>query len=271
VTLVFAAAIVVLVAVAAVLLLALVRRRAGGPVLREPGRGTPTSALAGTAFAVLLALITLAAFQTYNGAKDGAEDEAVAVVELFRTAGLFPEAQHDELRADFVCYARAVISDEWPAMEHGDTSPVVDRWVFAYRRLFNRLDLSSARERLGLEDMLASARDRTAGRRDRLRQATPSVPTPLWLVLILGGLVSIGLQLAFADPRERLVVQGAMVAGVATLVTAGLMLVSFLDHPYRDGPGKIEPTAMQESLTMMTAQEPHLSLPCDAQGRPMAQ
>lgn len=269
--LVFAGAIVVLVAVAAVVLLALVRRRAGGPVLREPGRGTPTSALAGTAFAVLLALITLAAFQTYNGAQDGAEDEAVAVVELFRTAGLFPTAQHDELRGDFVCYARAVISDEWPAMEHGDTSPLVDHWVFAYRRLFNRLDLSSARERLGLEDMLASARDRTAGRRDRLRQATPSVPTPLWLVLVLGGLVSIALQLAFADPRERLAVQAAMLAGVATLVTAGLLLVSFLDHPYRDGPGKIEPTAMQESLSMMTEQEPHLSLPCGSEGQPTPQ
>lgn len=268
-SLLVAVAIVLLVALAAVLLLAWIRRRAGGPVLAEPGRGTPTAALAGTAFAVLLALITLAAFQTYNGAKNGAETEGVAVIELFRTAALFPDAQRDDLRGDFVCYGRAVVSQEWPTMEHGDSSPLVDGWIYAYRRLFSRLDVGSARERLGFEDMLQAARDRTDGRRDRIEQATPSVPTPLWLVLILGGLVSIALQLAFADPRERLVVQGAMVAGVAALVAAGLLLVSFLDHPYRSGPGRIEPTAMQESLTMMNAQEPSLSLPCDSDGRPL--
>lgn len=156
-------------------------------------------------------------------------------------------------------------------MEHGDSSPLVDRWIYAYRRLFNRLDLGSARERLGFEDVLQAARDRTDGRRARLEQATPSVPTPLWLVLILGGLVSVALQLTFADPRERLVVQGAMVAGVAALVAAGLLLVSFLDHPYRSGPGRIEPTAMQDSVAMMVAQEPQLRLPCDREGRPVPQ
>src|SRR3954471_12108821 len=88
-------------AVAAILMLAL-RRRLGRPVLNEPARGTPMLTMGVTAFAVLLAFITLAAFQTYNGAKSGAESEGTAVLDMFRTAEFFPARQRDELRSDLV-------------------------------------------------------------------------------------------------------------------------------------------------------------------------
>lgn len=63
-------------------------------------------------FAVVLAFVILAAFETYNGAKSGAQTEASAVLEMDRTAALFPPAQRNQLRADFACYRRAVIYGE---------------------------------------------------------------------------------------------------------------------------------------------------------------
>src|SRR5947209_6796355 len=53
---------------------ALVRRASRG-VLSNPTRGTPMAIVVGTSFAVLLAFLMLAAFQTYNGAKTGAASE----------------------------------------------------------------------------------------------------------------------------------------------------------------------------------------------------
>src|SRR4030088_235362 len=103
-----ALAVVVAAAAAALLLVALIRGAADGPLPVEPPRGTPMMTIVGTAFAVLLAFVTLAAFQTYNGAKRGAASEAVAVLEMFRTAALFPAKHRDVLRADFTCYAWAV-------------------------------------------------------------------------------------------------------------------------------------------------------------------
>jgi len=265
-----AIAIVVGAAAVAVLLLSVVRRRVGGPLLFEPARGTPMITVGGTAFAVLLAFITLAAFQTYHGAKSGAQSEGVAVLEMFRTAALFPAEVRDSLRSDFVCYGRAVAAREWPAMRAGHRSPLVDRWIADYRGVFGRLQLGSPREQLAFQELLTEARNRTDGRRDRLSQTSPSVPTPLWLVLVLGGCVAIVLQLAMADPRERLLVQGAMIAGVAAIVTAGLLLVNFLDHPYQRHTGSIEPTEMRQSLSMMRDQAPGLRVPCTLDGRPAA-
>ena len=197
-----ALAIVVAAAGVAALLMVAVRRRVPGAVLREPARGTPMLTMLGTAFAVLLAFITLAAFQTYNGAKSGAASEADAVLEMFRTAEFFPTDERNELRSDLVCYGRSVVSAEWPAMGDGHSSPQVDVWIAAYRDLFARLDLASARARLGFQEVLQEARARTDGRQQRLEEASPSVPTPLWLVLVLGGVVAIVLQLAMADRRS---------------------------------------------------------------------
>ena len=261
-----AGAIVLCAAGVAVLLMAAVRRRLTAPLLTEPARGTPMMTFVGTAFAVLLAFITLAAFQTYNGAKTGAATEAVALLDMFKTAGFFPE--RDELRGDFVCYGRAVIRQEWPAMRRGERAPLVDAWISAYRTVFQRLTLRSAGERLGLQDMLASARDRTDGRRDRLSEATPSVPTPLWVGLVVAGCVAVLIQLVMADPREHLLVQGGMIGGVAAMVSIGLLLINFLDHPYRSGPGSIQPTEMTLTLTMMRHQEPGLRVPCRGDGVP---
>src|SRR5436309_6357609 len=99
-------------------LVALVRR-GGRPVLGNPTRGTPMAIVAGTSNAVLLAFVILAAFQTYNNARAGAGTEANAVLDMGRTAALFPAAERDQLRSDLVCYGRAVVNEEWPAMRNG--------------------------------------------------------------------------------------------------------------------------------------------------------
>jgi hypothetical protein len=218
-------------------------------------------------FAVLLAFVTLAAFQTYSGAKTGAASEADAVLDMARTAAFFPPGQRDQLRADLVCYGRAVVDQEWPAMRAGHQSPQVDYWIGAYRALFVRLALNSPREQLGFQDLLGLANERTNGRQQRLSQDTPSVPTELWLALVLGGCVVVGLQLSLAGSGVR--VHAPLVAGLAALIAAGLVSVYFLDHPYEPYVGGIQPAAMRRTLVMMRNIEPNLHVSCSKTGQPV--
>jgi hypothetical protein len=60
-----------------------------------------------------------------------------------------------------------------------------------------------------------------------------------------------------------------MIAGVAAIVTAGLLLVNFLDHPYQQHTGSIEPTEMRQSLVMMGELTPAVQPPCGQDGRPL--
>src|SRR5262249_38423642 len=70
--------------------LVLVRVVVRDSLLADSGRGRPMVQVTGTLFAVVLAFVILAAFQTYNNAKAGAQSEATAVLDMARTAALFP-------------------------------------------------------------------------------------------------------------------------------------------------------------------------------------
>jgi hypothetical protein len=146
---------------------------------------------------------------------------------------------------------------------------VVDYWVDAYRAEFGRVDLRSAREQLGFQNLLNLVGTRTAGRQQRLGDDTPAVPAPLWIALIFGGCVTVALQLGMVDPRERLQVHALMLAGLASVVAAGLLIVYFLDHPYQRHAGGIQPTTMREVLVMMRNLEPNLRPRCTQSGRPV--
>jgi Protein of unknown function (DUF4239) len=244
----------------------LVRRT--GSVLSNPTRGTPMAIVVGTCFAVLMAFLIVSAFQNYGGAKSGAASEANAVLDMARTAQFFSASQRDQLRSDFVCYGRAVINEEWPAMRRGHSSPLVDRWISEYRAALGRLPIRSLRAQTALQDLLDLAATRTAGRQQRLSDDTPAVPTPLWLALIFAGCVAISLQLGMADSAERLIVQGLQIAGVAAVIATGLLIINFLDHPYSSGIGGIQPTAMRHTLVLMQSIEPGLRPACSADGRP---
>ena len=244
----------------------LLDRAAAKPFVPESARGGPTLIVSGALFAVVLAFVTLAAFQTFNSAKAGAQTEAAALLDMARTAAVFPPSQRDRLRADLTCYGRAVVDQEWPAMRNGHASPLVDHWIGAYRAEFERLELRSPREQLSFQDLLNLANVRTAGRQQRLSQDTPSVPTPLWLAIVLGGCIVVALQLSLAGSGVR--VHALLVAGLATLIAAGLLIIYVLDHPYQTHTGGIHPGAMRRALVMMGNLEPSLRLSCSESGQP---
>src|SRR5262245_54886593 len=244
----------------------LLDRMAGKPIVPEAARGGPPLIVSGALFAVVLAFVTLAAFQTYNTSKIGAQTEADAVLDMARTAAVFPPSQRDQLRADLICYGRAVVNAEWPAMRNGHPSPSVDYWIGAWRAEFLRLDLGSPRDQLSFEDLLNLANTRTAGRQQRLSQATPSVPTPLWLALVFGGCIVVALQLSLAGSGVR--AHALLVAGLAAVIAAGLLVIYILDHPYQSHAGGVQPGAMRRTLVMMGNLDPTIRPGCTESGQP---
>lgn len=242
-------------------------RRVVGSVLVHPVRGTSMPIVAGTSFAVLLAFLILSASQTYSTAKTGAATEANAVLQMSRDADLFPASQRDQLRSDFTCYGRAVVNYEWPAMSHGQSSPLVDHWIGAYRSEFRRLADRTPREQAAFQDLLTLAATRTTGRQARLADDTSAVPWPLWVGLIFVGCVAVSLQLGMVNREERLFVQGLQVGGLAAIVAASLLMVNFLDHPYSSTSG-IKPRSMLHTLAQLNNIDPSLRLACTESGRP---
>ena len=101
-----------------------VRRRApDGSYFNDGDRASGVFGVLATGFSVLLGFIVFLAFETYDGARAGADLEALTVVQQVETAQFLPAEVAGDLTGELVCYARSVINVEWPAMEDGDAAP----------------------------------------------------------------------------------------------------------------------------------------------------
>jgi Protein of unknown function (DUF4239) len=238
--------------------------------LADTTRGAGVYGVAGTGFAVLLAFVVVVAYEQYNDAKAGAQAEADAVIELYRSAEFFP-AERAEMQRDLICYARAVIEKEWPAMADGQGHPlgVVEGWALRLQDAYERLPVRTPREEVVFANILDLRDLRIDARRERLSQADPTVTSPVWFILILCALVNIGFVLLFIDRRgEAFAAQAALIGTVTTIVVSGLILVWFLDHPYEGESGSIEPVEMRRVLGSMEDERPGLAAPCTPEGEP---
>jgi Protein of unknown function (DUF4239) len=235
----------------------------------EVERGAGTFAFIGTAYAVLLAFVVLEAFGSFNDAKTGAEEEATTLVQMSRTAEFFPPPERDPVEGVLICYARAVIHEEWPAMKDGARSPIVQGWVTRLEEGLQQMDPKTPAQEAAFLKLLDQQDQRTDARRARLSEANRALPAPAWFVLGLGAFVTIGFALFFADRREGFIVQASLIAAIASLVVSGLLLIWFLDHPYEDRSGSIKPDEMERQLVIVEAEQVSAPRLCDALGHPL--
>src|SRR6476620_6678861 len=120
VTLVFAALVVAGVTALAVTAMLFVRRGApAGSYFEDGDRAAGVFGVLATGFAVLLGFVVFLAFESYDTSRSGAQSEAQIVQEQFETAQLMPLAVRGRFSGELICYARAVVHQEWPQMESG--------------------------------------------------------------------------------------------------------------------------------------------------------
>jgi hypothetical protein len=270
-------AVLLLVAVTAIAVLVMLAvRRFGAPkgaakgFMHDPVPPAGVFSVLGVAFAVLLAFVLFLAFESYLRAQDGASREAVAVTQLLRATSLFPEKQGDDLRGDLECYARAVVSDEWPKMAEGTESQLVAHWIEELEKTVNGMPIDNARSEVALGHWLNEMTLRREGRRARLAEAASHIPPPVSLMLVAGSAVTVLFILMFADRRERWWVQAAMMGTITGLVVTSLVVIDFLDHPFTVDGAYIPPDEMTTTIRLFeeeAANDPQFGLPCDEEGR----
>ncbi len=159
----------------------------------------------GVIYAVLLALVVIAAWEGYEQASVTVEEEANALAEIFWLAHWMPQPEGRELQEVARSYAQEVVDKEWPLMEQGRTPPMRGTqetptgWVLIddIRTRLNAFEPHTEAE----QDLHAEGLDQVQrladARRMRLVAASESMPPILWFVLIFGGVVTVGFTYLF--------------------------------------------------------------------------
>ena len=79
-------------------------------------------------------------------------------------------------------------------------------------------------------------------------------------------------MLFFADSGERAIVQGVLMGSVVSVIVSMLVLLQFLNNPFHEGFGGLQPVAMERALVII---DQELAVagrvaqpPCDGAGQP---
>jgi hypothetical protein len=251
--------------------LLLVRRHApDGSYFHDGDRAAGVFGVLATGFAVLLGLVVVLAFTSYDESRAGAETEALTLAQQYEVAHLLPPAAGRRLASELLCYGRSVVHEEWPRMQDGTQTDAANPWGVALFRTLRAIEPKTAAQQAAYAKWLDQRLDREAARSARIHGAVGVIPGPLWLVLFVIAAMIVGFMLLFADSGERAFVQATLIGTVVAVMAATLLVISFLNHPYRPGLGSLQPTAMQRTLRIRDEERrivgDRTAMPCDDRG-----
>ena len=266
-------ALVVVTASAAVAIgaILLVRRNApDGSYFHDGDRAAGVFGVLATGFAVLLGLVVVLAFTSYDDSRAGAETEALTLAQQYEVANLLPPAAGRRLGSELVCYGRSVVHQEWPRMRNGTQTDAANPWGVALFRTLRGIEPKTASQQAAYAKWLDQRLDRESARSARIHGAVGVIPGPLWLVLFVIAAMIVGFMLLFADSGEPAFVQATLIGTVVAVMVATLLVIGFLNDPYRPGLGSLQPTAMQRTLRILDEERRIVGdttpTPCDVRG-----
>jgi hypothetical protein len=270
---VWAALIVLVTAGIAVAAMLFVRSRAPeGSYFADSDRAAGIFGVIATGFSVLLGFLIFLGFESYDASRSGAETEALTIAQQVQTAQFFPEESSAELTGELVCYARYVINVEWDRMEDGSLGEELNPWGVAMFRTLRAVELDTPQQESAYDQWLEQTSAREIGRQDRIHGAAGVMPTPLWIALFFISAIVLVFLFGFADSGERAWVQGLFMGGVVSVVVTMLLLLGFLDDPFQDSVGGLQPVEMERSVQIidqgLDAMGTPSPIPCDAAGVP---
>jgi hypothetical protein len=202
-------------------------------------------AVLGVAYAVLLAFMLIAVWQDYNTAQTNVESEANELAGVYFLASQLPEPERTRLQDLARMYARVVVEEEWPLMEQGQTSLRADSLVRQLRLELLEFDPRTRGEQVLYERGLTDLHDAVDARRSRLLEVREGIPYLLWVVLVLGGVITVSFTYLFGLKSN--VAHALMVAALTLLVCGILFTIGEFNYAF-SGVVEIRPEAFREVL-----------------------
>jgi hypothetical protein len=205
-------------------------------------------AVVGVFYAVMLAFVVIAVWEDFRQTEGAVRDEAKAAVDLHRITFALPVEGGAEIRKHLIDYVNDVREREWTTMAVGEPSDAVVRDLDQLSRAIFNVQPQNDQELALYQDALRLLAVMTDNRNERLDSSDGSMPTILWFVLIVGGLITLGYPAFFGS--SNLIAQILMTAALAELVALSLLLGLAFDYPFT-GEVHISPHPFDHALRQM--------------------
>ena len=217
---------------AAMVFLFLVSRTSTAPSRKESNDFTgAVVAVIGTTYAVILAFTLAGVWAMLQQAQANEEQEANALVNVFRIASQLKDPNAKAIQELCVRYADNALEREWPAMEKQQMPPEGDEMINQFWTLAGESEAHAQPGAIAVYQLMEELRALTQHRRIRAMQVREALPGILWAVLVAGGIITVASACFFGVPNFRFhLLQVLMLSFLVALV---LVAIADIDQPYQ--------------------------------------
>lgn len=185
-----------------------------------------------TYIGILLAFAGVLAWQDFRDADTAVENEAGVASLLYRDLTAYgPEMvpARNALRA----YVHSVVVDGWPLLREGKRSPVVEERLVTVFNDLAAVTPRTEREAAIYREAFSQVNQLVSIRRQRMAASRAQIPAVLWIVALVGSVLTLAYAAAFVSSRYATL----MISG--TSLTIGLLFLFLLsvDYPFRSRGG----------------------------------
>ena len=193
-------------------------------------------------YGITLGLLAVATWTNYSSTQDRVDHEAQTVASLYRDVNSFPEPLRTSLDNDLRAYVREVVDVSWPQMRKGIVPYGSGLKLEQFQADLLLFEPKTEREKIVTQQAYQVFNVLVEARRGRLETVTSGMPSSLWSLVILGGLITMTATLFFDTPSFRM--HFWMTVLLSSLLGLMVFLIGTLDNPFR-GKVSIGPGSMQ--------------------------
>lgn len=200
-------------------------------------------AVVGVVYAVILAFMVVAVWEHHAEAERNVEMEGAYLSELLYQSKFYPDSTRDKLREGILAYVQAVVDDEWSTMARGSDSQHAWNAVQVLIDRYNEFRPQTPYEIATYNESLVKLREIGKYRNLRLYSSHAGLPAVMWLLLIAGGIITVGVCYIFG--MKNAWAHFLIVSSLAGLIAFCLFLIMSMDRPFK-GAMRVEPAPFKE-------------------------
>ena len=200
--------------------------------------------MVGLLYAILLAFVVVVAWEQFNGAEETTHTEATRLSNLLRDAEPLPTENRERIQAAIVTYLESIVDREYDTMADGESDEQTEVAYEAIWDQYYRTETLDEPAATFFSSAVSRLNELGEARRLRLLASQSTIPAPLWILLIGGGIFTISWLFPFrmSDTRTQTLALGTVGAFTGFV----LFLIYALQHPF-SGDIAVD-TAVYESL-----------------------
>jgi len=200
-------------------------------------------------YGITLGLVAVGTWTTHAEVETRVSQEAEILGSLYRDVQTYNDPVRSVLSQDLRDYTRNVIEVSWPAQQHGVVLNTSNAFLNRFQQHFMAFEPTTPRQQIIHAEVYKQFNQLIEIRRARLNTVQSGLPASLWIVVILGAIVTIATTWFFDTVSTSMHLWMTVV--LSGLLGLMIYVVASLDNPFRGHEGiKPEPLQLVYNQTM---------------------